>query len=134
MKKLALSLAAVALTVFGLGGVAMMSPAYAATVYCPDGHIATGGDLSECEGIKGGNNENSLMGTLSVVINVILGVVGFVAVVMIIIGGISFVTSQGDTSKVAKARNTILYGVVGLIVAILAFAIVNFVLSNVFAS
>ena len=74
------------------------------------------------------------MSTLSVIINVILGVVGFIAVVMIIIGGISFVTSQGDTSKVAKARNTILYGIVGLVVAILAFAIVNFVLSNVFTN
>lgn len=134
MKKLALSLAAVALTVFGLGGVAMMSPAYAATVYCPNGQAAPSGDLSQCEGIQGGNNENSLMSTLSVIINVILGVVGFIAVVMIIIGGISFVTSQGDTSKVAKARNTILYGVVGLVVAILAFAIVNFVLSNVFGN
>lgn len=135
MKKLALSLAAVALTVFGLGGVAMMSPAYAVVGgYCPDGQeLQPGESLSDCDGISGGNNENSLMSTLSVVINVVLGVVGFVAVVMIIIGGISFVTSQGDTAKVTKARNTILYGVVGLIVAILAFAIVNFVLSNVFA-
>ena len=46
--------------------------------------------------------------------------------------GISFATSQGDSGKVAKARNTILYGVVGLVVALLAFAIVNFVLSSVF--
>lgn len=74
------------------------------------------------------------MGILTTVINVIVAVVGFLAVVMIVLGGISFVTSQGDTAKVAKARNTILYGVVGLVVALLAFAIVNFVLSNVFGS
>ena len=58
---------------------------------------------------------------------------GFMAVVMIIMGGISFITSQGDAAKVTRARNTILYGVIGLIVAILAFAIVNFVLTSVFA-
>ena len=64
----------------------------------------------------------------------VIGVIGFIAVAMIVMGGISFATSQGDTSKVAKARNTILYGVVGLVVAILAFAIVNFVLANVFGN
>ena len=53
---------------------------------------------------------------------------------MIVMGGISFATSQGDTAKVAKARNTILYGVVGLVVALLAFAIVNFVLNSIFNS
>ena len=74
------------------------------------------------------------MGTVNTIINVIIGIVGFVAVVMMIMGGISFITSQGDSAKVAKARNTILYGVVGLIVAILAFAIVNFVLSSVFSA
>ena len=53
---------------------------------------------------------------------------------MIVMGGISFATSQGDASKTTKARNTILYGVVGLVVALLAFAIVNFVLGAVFGS
>ena len=77
---------------------------------------------------------NDLFNTLNVILNVVIGVIGFIAVAMIVMGGISFATSQGDTSKVAKARNTILYGVVGLVVAILAFAIVNFVLANVFGN
>lgn len=132
MKKLALSLFAVAMTIFGLGTVATMSPAYA-VVTCPDGTLSATGDLSGCTGINNnGNNKNNLMTTLNVVLNVVLGLVAFIAVVMIIMGGISFITSQGDTSKVSKARNTVLYGVVGLVVALLAFAIVNFVLSNIF--
>ena len=131
MKKLVLSMIAVVLTVFGLAGVATISPAYA-TVYCPNGQPAPGDNLSGCTDISSGNNTNDLMTTLSTIINVVLGVVGFVAVVMIIMGGISFITSQGDSAKVTKARNTILYGVIGLVVALLAFAIVNFVLSNVF--
>ncbi len=73
-----------------------------------------------------------LMNVLTIIINVVVGVVGFIAVAMIVMGGISFATSQGDSSKVAKARNTILYGVVGLVVALLAFAIVNFVLKSIF--
>lgn len=60
-----------------------------------------------------------------------VGVIGFVAVIMIILGAVQFLTSSGDASKVKKAKDTILYGVIGLVVAILAFSIVNFVLSSV---
>ena len=76
--------------------------------------------------------ETDLTGVFKIIINVILGVVGLIAVVMIIIGGINFTTSQGDPAKTKKARDTVLYGIVGLVVALLAFAIVNFVLTNVF--
>ena len=64
-------------------------------------------------------------------INVILGLVGLVAVAVMILGGFQYTTSAGDTAKVTKAKNTILYGIVGLVIAVLAFAIVNFVISNV---
>lgn len=135
MKKVILSAIAVALTVLGLGGVATLSPAAYAAVLCPDGSTSTTGDLKGCTDLNQGGGvfeEDDLMKTLTVIINVVVGVVGFIAVVMIIMGGISFATSQGDTSKVAKARNTILYGVVGLVVALLAFAIVNFAVGAVF--
>lgn len=136
MKKVILSAIAAVLTVVGLGSVATLSPAYAAdnnTVLCPNGKPANGDYASCYSGNQSGVFSNSdLMGTLTVIINVVVGVVGFIAVVMIVMGGISFATSQGDTARVAKARNTILYGVVGLVVALLAFAIVNFVLGSIF--
>ena len=62
--------------------------------------------------------------------NVLLFIIGAVSVIMLIIGGIRYTISQGDSSAVTSAKNTILYSVIGLIVAILAFAIVNFVISN----
>ena len=77
------------------------------------------------------DNKNDLMPTASRLINVVVGVIGFVAVIMIILGAVQFLTSTGDASKVKKAKDTILYGVIGLVVAILAFSIVNFVLSSV---
>lgn len=132
MKKLVLSALAAVLMVLGLSGIATLSPAYA-QVICANGEPA--GDYKECKewaGDQGISNQKSLMENLTIIINVVVGVVGFVAVAMIVMGGISFATSQGDTSKVAKARNTVLYGVVGLVVALLAFAIVNFVLTSVF--
>ena len=51
---------------------------------------------------------------------------------MIIIGGIQYSTSAGDSGKVKKAKDTILYGIIGLVIALLAFAIVNFVLTQIF--
>ena len=74
------------------------------------------------------SSENDLNKTVKNVITAIIGVVGIIAVVMIIIGGISYATSQGDPQKVKKGKDTILYGIIGLVVALLAFAIVQFVL------
>ncbi len=64
------------------------------------------------------------------VINLILIVLGMVAVIMIVIGGIRYTTSNGDSSSVKAAKDTILYAVVGLVVAIMSYAIVNFVLGR----
>ena len=60
-----------------------------------------------------------------------LAVLGLVAVIVIIIGGINYMTSAGDAGKVKKAKDTILYGVIGLVICVLAFAIVNFVIANI---
>lgn len=136
MRKLLLNIVAVALTIFGMAGVAMLAPTSEVSAYtCPDGKPATKySDCAAFSNVDASTKDADLNNILNTVINVIIGLVGFVAVAVIIIGGISFITSQGDTNKVTKARNTILYGVVGLVVALLAFAIVNFVLTNVFGS
>jgi len=62
------------------------------------------------------------------VVNGILYFVGILSVVMLIWGGILYTTSAGDSNKVTTAKNTIMYAVIGLVVAIFAYAIVNFVL------
>ena len=48
--------------------------------------------------------------------------------IMLIIGGIKYVVSGGDAKKVTDAKNTVLYAIIGLVIAFLAFAIVNFVI------
>lgn len=55
---------------------------------------------------------------------------GILAVIMVIIGGLNYVTSSGDSGKTAKAKNTILYAVIGLVVIIFAFAITTFINSQ----
>ncbi|MGB4762544.1 MAG: pilin [Candidatus Saccharimonas sp.] len=58
------------------------------------------------------------------VVSLALGVLGGIAVIMIVIGGIKFATSQGDSSQIASAKKTILFSVIGLVVAMLSSAIV----------
>ena len=81
---------------------------------------------------EGKTVKKSVMYYMNQVINVVLGVIGVVSVVMIIMGGIQYTTSAGDATKAQKAQKTIIFSVVGLIIALLAFAVVNFVLTNVF--
>lgn len=64
-------------------------------------------------------------------VNIILFVLGVLAVIMIIVGGFRYVTSGGDSNKLTSAKNTILYAVIGLIVALFAYAIVNWVVKQV---
>ena len=66
---------------------------------------------------------------IKTIVNTLIFVIGIVAVIMIILGGISYATSQGDPTKVKKGKDTVLYGVIGLVIALLAYAIVNFVLN-----
>jgi len=61
--------------------------------------------------------------------NTILYIVGIIAVIMIIWGGIRYITSGGDSKKVTDAKNTILYAIIGLVIAVLSYAIVNFVMN-----
>lgn len=79
------------------------------------------------------NNNQNLFGPNGIwmkIINTIIFVIGAVAVVMIVIGGFRYVVSGGDSGNITSAKNTILYAVVGLVIAILSFAIVNFVINN----
>lgn len=93
-------------------------------------------DLSVKNGVnsaKGTDQPTDLFGAsgiFSTITNVLLFILGAVSVIMIIIGGLRYVISGGDSSAVTAAKNTILYAIVGVIVAILAYAIVNFVIGS----
>ncbi|MBR5621428.1 hypothetical protein IKW75_03040 [Candidatus Saccharibacteria bacterium] len=70
-------------------------------------------------------------GVFTQITNTVLFAVGIISVVMLIYGGIRYVLSGGDSKKVTDAKNTILYAIIGLIISILAYAIVNFVINTV---
>ena len=78
-----------------------------------------------------GNSNSDLPTVIQNILNAIIAVAGIVSVVFIIIGGIQYTTSAGDPGKTKKAKDTILYALIGLIVCALSFAIVNFVISQI---
>ena len=94
---------------------------------------STGGsDSSVCK--AKGTNTNPLIGSGGILNNVIdiLSIVGgIVVVIMIIVGGIKYITSAGDASATASAKNTIIYGLIGLVVIAMARAIISFVVGRI---
>jgi hypothetical protein len=117
-----------------------IQPILLAVVFVVLAVISLTGDVSAYslqEGVnaaRGSNQPADLFGTggvITTITNVLLFVVGALSVIMIIVGGLRYVISGGNTASVTAARNTILYAVVGLIIAFLAFAAINFVIGTV---
>ena len=125
IKKIGLGIASLAL----VASAVVFAPAAMASDPCAG--ITNPAERAKCgaTGVdpqSGGGDEN--MTTVTKILNTVFVVIGIVAVIMIILGGVSYATSQGDPGKAAKAKNTIMYAIIGLVVVLLAFAIVNFVL------
>ena len=139
MKKIKLSLAAL-LTLFSLAGSAIVPVSQVAgdTVGLGDvkketcshtgGTVVEGdhGGFRECKDVK-----NGVVQTIQKIINILLFIIGIIAVIVIIIAGIMYATSGGNSEQVNKAKNAILFAVIGIIVAVMAYAIVGFVTQNI---
>ena len=82
--------------------------------------------LDKTQDAAGGLEMN---GVIKTIITTMLFVVGILAVIMIIYGGIRYVTAHGDKTQVASAKDTVVYAVVGLVVAIVAYALVDWVVN-----
>jgi hypothetical protein len=87
--------------------------------------ISSGASCSQANGTSG--NLFAQGGIFHTIADTLIFIVGAVAVIMLIIGGLRYVISQGSKDSVASAKDTILYAIIGIVVAILAFAIVQFV-------
>ena len=110
-----------------VAGLVPVTPANAQTCDTSSLNITNGVDCAQGEGtpatLIGG--DGSIFNT---VVNVLLFIIGAISVIMLIWGGIRYTTSAGNSNNVTAAKNTIMYAIIGLIFAFLAFAIVNWVL------
>lgn len=124
MKQLKTILTSLAL-IFGLS-LSFAGTSYAAGTIDLFPSTACNGNTTICPD----KNGDGVFALVKTIINVLLTVAGITAVIMIIIGGIRYVTSNGEQAHIKSAKDTILYAIVGLVVTILAFAIVNFVVGK----
>ena len=88
--------------------------------------LAIGEKVTE---VNGGGDD--LVSSVTTILSNVIAILGLVCVVVMIIGGVNYMISSGDAGKVKKAKDTILYGLIGLVVCVLAFALVNFVIAGI---
>ncbi|HSH55899.1 MAG TPA: pilin [Candidatus Limnocylindrales bacterium] len=128
-KSIALGLALAFSVLVGAPGMSTVSaqadPTDAAqTQVCNGISTTVGGGCSAAQGAK-------LNTIIAGVLNILSIVAGVAAVIMIVISGLKSITSSGDSSNIAGAKNTLIYAIVGLIVVALSQTIVRFVLARV---
>lgn len=109
-----------------------IAPSASALGNCTVSDGVNGALNSNCS--KPNNTPSSVTGStgiITTVINIMLFIVGILSVIMIIYSGIRYVTSRGDSGQVGSAKNTLMYSVVGLVIALVAYALVNWVFASV---
>ena len=96
-------------------------------------NIFNGGMQSGMEQGRTSEMPTTLFGNAGIftqIVNVMLFLVGILSVIMLIFGGLRYVISRGESKAVEAAKNTILYAIIGLIIAVMAYAAINFVLTS----
>jgi len=105
----------------------------ASLVFAPTSFAFSLSIVDGANSARGANQAVDLFGSAGIfttITNVMLFVVGAISVIMIVIGGLRYVVSGGNSTNITTAKNTILYAIVGLIIAIMAYAIINFVIGS----
>ena len=124
-------LVALTLAVIGTVQVASLSPVFAFDIFGAGGTqsvCAQDPQATVCEAQNSGGFLGK-HGILVHILDVLVWATAVVSVFMMVIGGLRYVLSGGDNSGVASAKNTIIYGVTGLVIAVFGGAIILFVLS-----
>ncbi len=112
----------------------LLVPVLALGISAVAGSVDVSAQISNgLQSVNTGNGPTNLTGeggVFTTIVNVLLFIIGAVSVVMLIYGGIRYTTSGGNANNVTAAKNTIMYAIIGLVIAIFAFAIVNFVVGE----
>ena len=111
----------------GLLGLAVTISAFVSEpTFAANALIDSSDNIDAISSVTGG--EGSLKELVQTLLNYFLGFLGFVATVMVIYGGLLYVISAGSEENVGKAKNILLYAVIGIVIILLSFALVNTVL------
>lgn len=109
-----------------IAGGTSLSLAVAGTAVAANPDVSQGANAAQ-----GSLSGTPLTQQVASITNTLLIVIGVVAVLMLIVGGFRYIFSQGDEKQTKGAKDTILFSIIGIVVALLAYAIVNFVLGQI---
>lgn len=123
LKTLILSLTILGTTMTGaaLAGIDVFDP-------CAD---PAAGDSTVCANTDTGNVLTGQDSILRNGLRIFVFIVGFASIVMVMVGGLKYVTSRGDPQALASSRQTIIYALVGLVIALAAEGIIRFVIDRI---
>lgn len=112
-----------------LSAAAIIAATWAPAALALDG-IDQGAKDAKGDNSSLASNLSGSKGVFATIADILIYLVGAIAVIMLIIGGLRYVISQGDSTQVKQAKDTILYAIIGIVVAVLAYAIVHFIATN----
>lgn len=116
--------------------IAVFAPLFTlvASLFCAPAALAFNLSITDgAQSARGTDQAVDLFGAAGIfttLSNILLFIVGAISVIMIVIGGLRYVISGGNTTNVTAAKNTILYAIVGLVISMLAYAVINFVITS----
>ncbi len=126
MKKLLLNISVMLVAILAPAAI----PTAAAVAACP-GPGSSKGQVLEGVGQTGSNcSDTGITKTVEVVVEILSWVAGIAAIIMVIIAGFKYITSNGDAGKVGSAKTTLIYALVGIAIAALAQVLVHFVINS----
>lgn len=118
------------LPAFVLGLSLVTAPATVMAQNCDTGNLSISAGANCAQGNDQPGNLFGQGGIFQTITNILLFLIGAVSVIMLIIGGIRYVLSNGESNNVVAAKNTIMYAIIGIVVAFLAYAAVNFIVTQ----
>ncbi len=135
------------LYILALSFLLQINTAFAYTCDCGGGKTAVAATVDQCPSacaassntgtvqlnnpLTGGPNSVGIPTLLGTVINVVLGVTGSLALVMFIFGGLTWMTSAGNSERVSKGKNILIWAAIGLVIIFSAYALVKFVFTSI---
>jgi len=125
---------AIAFCLLAALGAGRVSTAFAVSSICSDTNASSGQNVSSSAFCQDTGTTNPIVGSggiLTIVINIISVVAGFVAVIMIVVSGFQMITSSGNPEKISNARNIIIYASVGIVVIAIARLIILFITNKI---
>ena len=108
--------------IFGILAISLLA--------APAAALAQSGFDSEITPFEGTSTQ-PLLDAIQNIVNTLLSLAALIAAIFVVIGGVRYVTSQGDEDATAAAKNTILYAAIGIIVILLSAVLVNFIIASI---